>query len=329
MDTKTIIYIVIGILMVATGLYIVYQSFQRQKNNKKGFAELNNAGSQPAVPSIVPRSQREALLADDTDSMSGLANMQPKQSRTALDEDDLDSLGNGSLNDGSNHALFAEQGLSDNSLTESAALAASQASGTVKSGVDALGDTLSSLEHATADIMPKVDVVDEEAFSGQSTVLDSHLQAQEIQDSQSALQMAEEVVTLTLLPNQVLNFDGDTVLEVLSAHGLKFGEMNLFHRFEEADGSGMMLFSVMRHAEGEGTLPFDLQTLSDETVDGLTFFLPLPHPKATAGLSAMLSLTGGIARDLNASIYDEDFELFDRQKRDDMAQYVHEYAKNS
>lgn len=301
MDNQSIIYLVISLVMIFIGVYLFARSFFAKKESAP---ELMQSGEK----NIIPRDQRDVLIQDkSSDSLNELGAISPSDSKLATTE--LVS------NDAATADVLPQASLfADAPATEAV---------TEKTNVDQLGETLSSLEHATADIKP----VSDTSTDSSGNLLDAHLQEQELQDHNSALRNAAEVVSLTLLPNQLLNFDGDTVLQILDAYGLKFGEMNLFHRYEEADGSGPLLFSVMRYAEKDGTQPFDLQTLSDETVDGLTFFLPLPHPKASAGIGAMLSMSGSMARDLNATIYDENFELLDRQGRETIREFVTDYKK--
>lgn len=285
MDNQDILLVVIGLILVAVGGFYLVNSSKRKKDQQ---FELPPSGDKP----IIPRDQRDHI-AHQSHQDNGLSSS------------DSDAM------------------TSQSPVSQSASTMTSQT--TEKTNVDQLGDTLSSLEHATADIMPVTDAVKAEQFEGSSNLLDDHMQAQDIKDQNSALHSAAEVVSLTVLPNQVVNFDGDTLLQLLDTYGLKFGEMNLFHRYEETDGSGSLLFSVMRYSEAEGTLPFDLQTLSDETVDGLTFFLPLPHPKASAGIGAMLSMAASMARDLNATVYDEKFETLERTNREALRDYVTNY----
>lgn len=305
MDNQNIMYLVIALVMIFVAIYILVKSFRGKQDN----ATLSQS-HQPSDKRIVPRDQRAALTKTSGKPL-------PVNASTVSM---VESQGTYDMEIGMPATTHSTQ--SDNNLTGNDTVGVSAA----KSHVDQLGDTLSSLEHATADIMPVVESGEATDYEGSSSLLDSHLQQQELLDQNSALRNAAEVVSLTLLPiNQLMNFDGDTVLQILDAYGLKFGEMNMFHRYEESDGTGSLLFSVMRHSEKEGTLPFDLQTLSDETVDGLTFFLPLPHPKASAGIGAMISMAGSMARDINATVYNESFEPLDRHQRDALREYVTGY----
>lgn len=300
MDNQSVIYLFFAILMICIGVYYFLHSFSAKKKNVPELEQLSDKN-------IVPRDQRDALLSNSSQPV-----VNGELPITQKDMVQLDSA-----------AVSADLGMPGSQARDGGSkqpATGTQSSSANKTDVDQLGETLSSLEHATADIQ----TVSKSDASG--NLLDAHLQEQEMQDQNSALRNAAEVVSLTVLPqNSLMNFDGDTVLQILDAYGLKFGEMNLFHRYEESDGSGPLLFSVMRYAERDGTQPFDLQTLSDETVDGLTFFLPLPHPRASAGIGAMLSMSGSMARDLNAIVYDEDFEPLDRKGRDALREFVTDY----
>ena len=86
--------------------------------------------------------------------------------------------------------------------------------------------------------------------------------------------------------------------------------MNLFHRYENEDGTGDLWFSMMGVGY-EGVCAFDLNSLPESHFMGLTLFLALPHPHALRGFDSMVSVAHMIAQDLSADILDEQGNLFD------------------
>lgn len=297
MDTS-IYKIVFAVILLMIGLILVYRSFFNKADDKQLTVNIDDRD----LP-IVPRESREQYLANTSVSIQD-------NDIASLDEFDVSN---------------EKPEVTD--LTElNTSINTAEISKESESAVDALGSTLSSLEHATADILPVVEKGNAEEFSGNSSLLNNHLQNQE-ENQIDILENANEVVSVTLLPNANINFDGEAVMDILDAFGLKFGEMSLYHRYVNPKGTGMLLFSVMRYSSKEESIPFDIQTLADETVDGLTFFMPLPHPKPVEAIGGMLSLAGAIAKDLNATVHTDDFVPLTSTDKDDMKAYVANYQK--
>jgi len=91
---------------------------------------------------------------------------------------------------------------------------------------------------------------------------------------------------------------------MLLKYGLRFGELSCFHRYENPEEESHLLFSVLRITEN-GPEGFDLESLSSEQVQGLAFFLALPHPDVQKGFDTMVSIAGLIAREIDGTVYDE------------------------
>lgn len=65
-------------------------------------------------------------------------------------------------------------------------------------------------------------------------------------------------------------FLGYDLLQVLLSQGLKYGEMKIFHRYQETNGKGPRLFSVASAVE-PGT--FDIHQMGSQTYGGITLFM--------------------------------------------------------
>lgn len=141
-------------------------------------------------------------------------------------------------------------------------------------------------------------------FDDESSILDVHLNAQQRQDDQSTLANAESIIAINVYPDPRRALSGDKTLKVLLKYGLRFGEMSCFHRYEDPETESMLMFSVLRITEN-GPAGFDLEALSVEQVQGLAFFLALPHPHVQKGFDTMVSLASLIAREIDGTIYDE------------------------
>ena len=91
--------------------------------------------------------------------------------------------------------------------------------------------------------------------------------------------------------------DGEAFLR----NGLKFGDMNIFHRIQPA--SKVVQFSVASAVE-PGT--FDLSAMEAFRTPGVSFFLQMPGPEEPLGVfEDMLAVTRDVAASLSADLKDE------------------------
>lgn len=193
-------------------------------------------------------------------------------------------------------------------------------------------DAFSTLATATETITPTVQTFDErklkkEGFHETSPILDTHIQTQLNNDQNSPLNNAIQNLNISLFPNeQFSRIAGRDLLNLFDKYGLKYGTMNMFHRYENKDGTGLLWFSVMMVTE-EGILPFDLNKLPNQYVKGLVMFVALPHPEASRGFDSMISISGLLSQDLQASLYDEAGEPLTKENVQQMRELAINFAK--
>lgn len=84
-----------------------------------------------------------------------------------------------------------------------------------------------------------------------------------------------EVLVLNVTAKDGRVFAGDDLLHILITSGLKFGDMNIFHKRLSKDNQGAVIFSVANMLN-PGT--FDLNKMDEFTTLGISFFLALPTP---------------------------------------------------
>jgi cell division protein ZipA len=150
-------------------------------------------------------------------------------------------------------------------------------------------------------------------FNDESSILDAHLYEQKRVDEESALATAEDLVALNIFPDQRV-LSGEKTLKVMLKYGLRYGEMQCFHRYSE-DGS-KLLFSVLQVTPEGGTDGFDLETLSTEEVKGLAFFMALPHDDVQNAFDTMDSIARLVAREVQGTVYDQTHQEFTPQLRE-------------
>lgn len=174
---------------------------------------------------------------------------------------------------------------------------------------------------------PEVETVEIADFDGESSLLDVHLHQQQQFDDESALATAEQIVALNVYPNPRRALSGDKTLKVLLKYGLRFGELSCFHRYEKTDEPSPLMFSVLRMTDN-GPAGFDLEALSVEQVQGLAFFLALPHNNALTGFDMMASIAGLVAREIDGKVYDENNNELTPQLKEHWRHHVIDYRSS-
>ncbi len=149
-------------------------------------------------------------------------------------------------------------------------------------------------------------------WQGESLLIDEHLADHSRSEEDSILVQAEHIIAINLLPKSGRPLEGRKVLEALRKHGLRFGEMSLFHRYEESSGQGALMFSVLKFTK-DGPVGFDLDTMVQENFEGLSFFLALPGIRPLQGFDMMISTAQRLSVDFYAQLFDEEMNLFSEQ----------------
>ena len=110
-----------------------------------------------------------------------------------------------------------------------------------------------------------------------------------------------EVIIINVLARNGAKFVGTQLLEAFLRNGLKFGDMNIFHRIQPA--SKEVQFSVASAVE-PGT--FDLSAMDALRTPGVSFFMQMPGPNDPLEVfEDMLAVTRDVAASLGADLKDE------------------------
>lgn len=117
----------------------------------------------------------------------------------------------------------------------------------------------------------------------------------------------EEVIAILILAKEDTTFVGYELLQAILANGLRFGDMNIFHRFQEKNGHGPLIFSLASATE-PGT--FDIDNMGAANCVGLTLFmrcsgshLDLPR------FNLLLETTKQLAEELDGDVCNQQQEL--------------------
>lgn len=170
-------------------------------------------------------------------------------------------------------------------------------------------DTHLNLASAVPDVIGTTQL---SAWEGESALIDEHLAEHTRSEEDSILVQAEQIIAIHLVPRSGRPLEGRLVLQLLRKYGLRFGEMDLFHRFEETSGDGAMMFSVLKYTQ-EGPAGFDLDTMEQEQFEGLSFFLALPGIKPLQGFDMMMSTAQRLGQECYANLLDDEMNLLSEQ----------------
>ena len=133
----------------------------------------------------------------------------------------------------------------------------------------------------------------------------------------------QELLVINLLAAKGAPFDGEALVNALRKQGLKYGEMNIFHRIDPTTKS--KTYSVANVVE-PGT--FDLSDLDAVRSPGISFFMQLPGPEdASAAFEDLLSSAQQIAVDLGGELRDEQLSVLSYQNKEHMRQRIADFAR--
>lgn len=134
-----------------------------------------------------------------------------------------------------------------------------------------------------------------------------------------------EVIVLNVMARDEQGFKGPDLLHILLACDMRFGDMNIFHRYENANGSGAMQFSVANVVE-PGV--FELDKIDDFSTPGVSFFLGLPGPKdPMKAYDYMVETAQVLVKNLEGELLDDTHSVMTAQTLDHCRQRVRDYER--
>jgi len=133
------------------------------------------------------------------------------------------------------------------------------------------------------------------------------------------------VVVLHLMAKEGDFFQGEELLEALLKQGLRYGSMKIFHRHEEEEGAGPVIYSVA-NSVNPGT--FDLKNMDQLTTPGISLFFAMEDVSDPAGtLDSLFASAKQIAADLNGELKDESRSIITRQTEEHYRQRVADFSR--
>lgn len=312
MEVTTIIGIVVAVIIILVGLRMVLRKPNDAAPSLESELHINEDCKQP----VIPRHVRDQLRTDreSQEQVRVEPNLTALDSVEVADEkqqkiEDVAAESNVVQSTELEHAAITQQTektetvASTESATESVKALDVQTQPTTQTN-DSAKALVSQDKEEAFQFNANVETAEIKEFDEESSILDVHLNEQQKYDDESVLSTAETIIALNVYPNPRKALSGDKTLKMLLKYGLRFGELSCFHRYENPEEESHLLFSVLRVTDN-GPDGFDLETLSTEQVQGLAFFLALPHSDVQKGFDTMVSIAGLIAREIDGTVYDE------------------------
>ncbi|WP_104471972.1 cell division protein ZipA C-terminal FtsZ-binding domain-containing protein [Acinetobacter indicus] len=333
MEITTIIGIIIALIIMGFGLRMILKKPADAAPSLDSELQVNADSQQPIIPRHVrhqlqtePAQRVEPTLGDadlaatepnskiEPQAMTETQLTEPNETAQAKNEaqaaTSVDAEPAAKTEVEAKAENPAEQASTETAQTESATAAATAVARAAASAPESASteQTQVVVDTEKTETVPaefslnsQIEKADIREFEEESSILDAHLHEQQLVDDESALATAESFIALNIFPERRI-LSGEKTLKVLLKYGLRFGEMSCFHRYNE-DGS-KLLFSVLQITDN-GADGFDLETLSNEQVKGLAFFLALPHSDVQNAFDTMISISGLIAREIDGTVYDQ------------------------
>lgn len=154
---------------------------------------------------------------------------------------------------------------------------------------------------------------------------EEHKEKQISTPAPKAKDLPEEILAISVMAKGDSEFSGATLLEAILAFGLRYGDMEIFHRHEQSNGQGPVIFS-MANALNPGT--FDLESMPEEHFKGVTFFMRLSQlNKRIFVLELMLDIAKRLANQLDGELKDDSRSVLSSQTVTHYKSRIQEYER--
>ena len=136
-----------------------------------------------------------------------------------------------------------------------------------------------------------------------------------------------EVIVLSVVMPEGQAISGAALLPVLLTLGMKYGDMNIFHRHEDNAGNGKVTFSLANMVN-PGT--FDLDAMESFVTQGISLFMTLPNAANPFEVfEQMLSAAKQISQEFNAQLLDDKRSVMTKQTEQHYIGRIREFERKS
>lgn len=139
------------------------------------------------------------------------------------------------------------------------------------------------------------------------------------------LKEPDEVLIINVMAHKGEMFNGGELLDVILKCGMRFGDMDIFHRHADTKGEGALLFSMANMVK-PGT--FDLDAMDQFETPGVSLFMTLPlKADSMQSFELMLETANRIADALDGELKDEQRSVMTRQTLEHCRQRILDFER--
>ena len=172
------------------------------------------------------------------------------------------------------------------------------------------------------------DYLEEDDYSEEDEYLDEdELDEDEAEDAKGAAPQSEpeEVLIINIMAQKGEMFNGADLLDIILKCGLRYGSMDIFHRYSDTKGDGALLFS-MANMVRPGT--YDLDAMDEFTTPGVSLFMTLPiDADSMQSFDLMAETAQAIAQTLGGELKDEQRSAMTKQTLEHSRQRIRDFER--
>jgi len=135
------------------------------------------------------------------------------------------------------------------------------------------------------------------------------------------------IITLSLIARGENGFVGEKLLHCMLSRGLRFGNMDIFHRHKNTSGEGPVQFSLA-NALNPGT--FNLDDMGSFQTKAVTMFMILPGPKEPLkSYQMMLETAQHLAKELDGQLVDNTKSVLTQQTIQHFSEQIQDFQRKT
>jgi len=144
---------------------------------------------------------------------------------------------------------------------------------------------------------------------------------------QVSTELEPQVIILSVVMPANQQIFGAALLPSLLTLGLKYGEMNIFHRHQDNAGNGKVTFSLA-NIMNPGS--FDLDSMENFATRGVSLFMTLPNAADPLSVfEQMLNAAKQLAQEFNAQVIDDKRNVMTKQTEQHYISKIREFDRKS
>ena len=134
-----------------------------------------------------------------------------------------------------------------------------------------------------------------------------------------------QIIILSVAMPAHQQMSGAALLPSLLTLGMKYGEMNIFHRHQDNAGNGAVTFSLANMLNPGS---FDLDTMETFVTQGVSLFMALPNASDPfAAFEQMLSAAKQLAAEFNGQLVDDKRNIMTKQTEQHYVSKIREFDR--